>query len=104
MSAHLLKSMLSGIAFAIVVAIMPVVAEPHDQDAARQAVERGEMRPLADILDEVRGKLPGEIVGVEIESNNGRWFYEFRVLSEKGRQFEVYVDAQSAEIHQIEEK
>jgi uncharacterized membrane protein YkoI len=42
--------------------------------------------------------------GSEIESNNGRWFYEFRILSEKGRLFEVYVDAQSAEIHQIEEK
>ena len=51
----------------------------HDQDAARQAVERGEIRPLADILAAIRGKLPGEVVGVEIEQKNGRWLYEFRV-------------------------
>ena len=51
----------------------------HDQDMVRQAVERGEIKALADILSAIRGKLPGEVVGVEIERKKGRWFYEFRV-------------------------
>ena len=80
------------------------LAESHDQDAARQAVESGEIRPLADILATVRGRLPGEVVGVEIESKNGRWLYEFRVLDGKGRLFEVSVDARSGSIDQTKEK
>jgi uncharacterized membrane protein YkoI len=76
----------------------------HDHDVARQAVERGEIKPLADILAAIRGKLPGEVVGVEIEQKRGRWFYEFRVADPKGRLFEVYVDAGSGAIDRIKEK
>jgi uncharacterized membrane protein YkoI len=76
----------------------------RDQDMTRQAVERGEIKPLADILAAIRGKLPGEVVGVEIEQKRGRWFYEFRVADSKGRLFEVYVDARSGAIDRIKEK
>ena len=99
-----LRSMLLGIASAAVLPTAAALAESHDQDAARQAVESGEIRPLADILAAVRGKLPGEVVGVEIESKKGHWIYEFRVLDGKGRLFEVYVDARSGEIDQTKEK
>jgi uncharacterized membrane protein YkoI len=96
--------MLFGTASVAVLFIMPALAEPHDQDDVRQAVERSEIRPLADILKEVRGKLPGDVVGIEIESENGRWLYEFRVLDKKGHVFEVYVDARSGEIDRTKEK
>jgi len=76
----------------------------RDQDMTRQAVERGEIRPLADILAAIRNKLPGEVIGVEIERKNGRWLYEFRVSDSKGRLFEVYVDARSGAIDRIKEK
>jgi len=103
MDVHL-RSMLLGIASAAVLLSVPALAESHDQDAARQAVESGEIRPLADILAVVRSKLPGEVVGVEIESKNGHWIYEFRVLDGNGGLFEVYVDARSGEIDQTKEK
>ena len=99
-----LRFLLLGIAPATVLSIAAALAESHDQDAARRAVESGETRPLADILDAVRGKLPGEVVGVEIESKKGRWLYEFRVLDAKGNLFEVHVDAHSGEIDQTKEK
>lgn len=76
----------------------------HDQDAVRQAVERGEIKALADIIDAIRGTLPGEIVGVEVEQKRGRWLYEFRVADSKGRLFEIYVDAQSGTVERIKEK
>lgn len=79
-------------------------AEPRDHDRARQAVIRGEIKPLADILNAVRGKLPGEITGVEIEREGGRWVYEFKVVNDKGRLFDVYVDAASGEIRRVKEK
>lgn len=92
---------------ALALAIAPtsgVSADPHDHDAARLAVERGEIRPLADILATIRGKLPGDITGVEIERKAGRWRYEFRVVNDKGRLFEIYVDGHTAEIERIKEK
>ncbi len=76
----------------------------HDQDAARQAVEQGEIKPLADILAAIRGKLPGDVVGVEIERKRDRWYYELRVADPKGRLFEVYVNAQTGTIDRIKEK
>ena len=64
----------------------------------------GEIHSLADILKALRGKLPGEVAGVEIERKDGRWLYEFRVVDSQGRLFEVYVDARSGEIERIKEK
>jgi uncharacterized membrane protein YkoI len=95
-------------------ALLLVVADPaagtqaddrkHDQDMVRQAVERGEIKALADILAAIRDRLPGEVAGVEIERKAGRWLYEFRVVGGKGRLFEVYVDAHTGEIERIKEK
>ena len=90
----------SGLSRPAALSTVPALAESHDQDAARQAVESGEIRPLADILAAVRGKLPGEVVGVEIEREKGHWIYEFRVLDGKGHLFEVFVDARSGAIDQ----
>ena len=87
----------------------PRAADARDQDETRRdevrrAVESGEIHSLADILGTLRGKLPGEVAGVEIEHERGRWRYEFRVVDSQGRLFEVYVDARSGEIERIKEK
>ncbi|MBB5045339.1 putative membrane protein YkoI [Rhodopseudomonas rhenobacensis] len=76
----------------------------RDHDAARGAVERGEIKPLAELLQIVKDKLPGEITGVEIERKHGLWLYEFRVIDKAGRLFEVYVDAQNGEVRRTKEK
>jgi uncharacterized membrane protein YkoI len=93
---------------AVVIAALaaPQVArtEDHDHDEAREAVNRAEIRKLADILSSVKGKLPGEIVGIEIERKRDVWYYEFRTVDKTGRIFEVYVDAKTAEIARIKEK
>ncbi len=74
------------------------------RDEVRRAVESGEIRSLADILTAVRRKLPGEVAGVEVEKKAGRWLYEFRVVDGQGRMFDVYVNAQNAEIERVKEK
>jgi len=81
-----------------------VRADERKHDEVRRAVERGEIRPLADILAAIRDKLPGQVAGVEVERKNDRWLYEFRVVDSKGRLFEVYVDARGATIERIKEK
>jgi uncharacterized membrane protein YkoI len=79
-------------------------AGPFDHDAVRIAVERGEIKPLADLLEIMRRKLPGEITGIEVERKHDQWVYEFRVVDQRGRLFEVYVDALSGDIKSTKEK
>lgn len=97
------------LAGAALVAAEPRVSDARDQDElrrdeVRRAVETGEIHSLAEILSTLRGKLPGEVAGVEIEHEDGHWRYEFRVVDGQGRLFEVYVDARSGEIERIKEK
>jgi uncharacterized membrane protein YkoI len=89
----------------MVIGPLPASARDHrDHDEVREAVERGDVRPLAEILAAVRARLPGEVVGVRIEHKDGRWLYEFRVVDQKGRLFDVHVDARTAGIERIGEK
>ncbi|WP_052699165.1 PepSY domain-containing protein [Hyphomicrobium sp. 99] len=75
-----------------------------ERETVRAAVERGELKPLSVVLQAVQSKLPGEVVGIEIEREQGVWIYEFRVAGEKGRLFDVYVDAATAQILKTKEK
>ncbi len=84
--------------------LAPSALRADEVDELRQAVQRGEIRSLADILSIVRGELPGDVAGVDVERENGRWLYEFRVVDDKGRLFEVYVDAKTATIERTKEK
>ncbi|WP_347341910.1 PepSY domain-containing protein [Bradyrhizobium guangxiense] len=91
----------------VALASVPAAASDHGKgapEAVRRAVEAGEIKSLADILASVRGKLPGEVAGVEIERQRGRWVYEFRLVDDKGRLYDAYVDARSGEIERIKEK
>jgi uncharacterized membrane protein YkoI len=97
------------VAIAALAAATPRLADARDQDdlrrdEIRRAVETGEIHSLADILRGLRGRLPGEVAGVEIEHEDGRWRYEFRIVDRQGRLFEVYVDARSGEIERIKDK
>lgn len=76
---------------------VPAAAD-EDSDRAYRALERGEVRPLAEILETLAAQLDGEIVGVEFESEDGRHVYEFELLTRDGRLREVYVDAATGRI------
>jgi len=75
-----------------------------DQDEARQAVEAGRIRPLAEIMRKVRGKLPGEVVHTKLENKGDAWLYEFRVINGSGQMFDVHVNGQNGEIMSVREK
>ena len=78
--------------------------DEHRRDEVRSAVQAGEIKSLAEILAAVRGKLPGEVAGVHIEHEDGRWRYEFRFVDDKGRLYEVYIDARTGAIERVKEK
>lgn len=73
------------------------------KDAAR-AREAGEIVPLAEILSAVRTVHPGEVVGIELEREKGRWVYEVKIVTPERRYLEIYVDARDKTIVKVEGK
>jgi len=71
-----------------------------DHDRARAALERGEVRPLAEVLAAVATQVPGEVIEVELEREHGHWVYELKVIARDGRVLEVLVDAATATIRE----
>jgi uncharacterized membrane protein YkoI len=70
------------------------VAAAQDQDQARAAVQSGAVRPLQDVLVEVRRKVPGEVLDAHLKTNaNGQPVYEIRILSPDGKVVDVTVSA-----------
>ena len=72
--------------------------EARDEDRARQALERGEILPLDQVIARLRDAVPGEVSGVELEKENGIWVYEFKVISAAGRMNEVRIDAKTGKL------
>jgi uncharacterized membrane protein YkoI len=77
--------------------------EDDDHDRAMEALQQGRVRPLAQILAEVEQDLGGQVVGVEFDDEEGVYVYAFRVVTDAGRLREVYVDATSGRILNIED-
>lgn len=73
-----------------------------DHERARRALERGEIRPLDELLQTVTSTIPGDIVDIEFENEDGVWVYEFYVIDRSGNLLEVFVDARSGDIIKIE--
>lgn len=72
------------------------------QERAKRALERGEIRPLEEILAVVRARTPGEVVKVELERDDGTWIYELKLLTPSGRRREIKVDAATARILKVD--
>jgi uncharacterized membrane protein YkoI len=83
---------------------MPATTIPSAGKRYARAVEASEVMPLSQILEKVRLRVSGDITGIEINREGGRWRYEFQVIDRAGRVLEVHVDAHSGDIEQIEEK
>lgn len=67
--------------------------ERRDHERARAALEAGEIRPLSDLLAEVERRFRGRVIEAELQRDDGQWFYEFKILPQNGRVFDVELDA-----------
>ena len=77
--------------------------DDYTHDRARRAVDRGETLPIAELLERLKTQVPGEVVGFEFEREDGKWVYEFKVINDRGRLLEVYVDAETGAVLSMEE-
>lgn len=82
------------------------LAAPETQlqhDDARRALESGLVRPLEDILAEMRKSFPGEVIEIEFEQDNGRYIYEIEMIRPDGRVIEVTMDAKTMAVIKVED-
>lgn len=85
---------------ALLLALPPLAmaAADSDHERAREALERGEVLPLAEILEQVQGQAPGEVIETELDREHGRWIYELKLIDPHGRVVELEVDAADGRI------
>jgi uncharacterized membrane protein YkoI len=72
------------------------------QDCALDALQSGEIRPLPEVLAVAREKLPGELVKVELEREDGIWVYEIKILTPSGKRREIEIDARTLAVIKID--
>ena len=67
-------------------------------DAARKALQAGEILPLQTILDRVETAYPGQVLEVELERKDGLWIYELRILQSGGLVVKLNFDAKDGSL------
>jgi uncharacterized membrane protein YkoI len=103
-------ALLVSAALAAAVLLTPLMAEGNTefmlidsspQDEAREAVRQGLVRPLEEILTEVRKTIKGDIVEIEFEKDDGRFIYEIEYVAPDGHLMEIKIDAKTLAVISI---
>ncbi|GAB1390759.1 hypothetical protein MASR1M6_29410 [Rubrivivax sp.] len=76
----------------------PARADDDDHEMARRALERGQVLPLRSVLDKLEREMPGQVLKVEFERDDGRFVYKIRLLQPDGRMAGVKVDASDGRV------
>ena len=79
------------------------LADDDDHELARRALEEGRALPFAEILAKMKPDLPGKVIEVVLEIDDGNLVYDLKVLSPKGRLQEIEVDAATGKILKMED-
>lgn len=59
--------------------------------------------PMASILDVARSRVPGDIIDVDLEDDDGQPEYEVEILTAAGRKIEIRIDARTGTILKLEQ-
>ena len=78
--------------------------QADDHDLARQALESGQVLPLATVLGKLAREVPGQVLKVEFEREDGRFIYEIRLLQNDGRVAKLKVDAVDGRVLSIKRR
>lgn len=79
-------------------------SEHHERADMNEAIRRGEIMTLSDILDKVMPFIRGRIVEIELEREDGLPIYEIYIINDEGRRLEYEIDARTAEILSLGEE
>lgn len=92
-------SALLGVCLAFTLPAWASSDDRADHDAAREALVRGQVMPLKNVLEHLARQRPGgQILEVELEKKRGRWIYEIKQMSPSGQLVKLKLDAQTGEL------
>lgn len=75
-----------------------------DHDEALRAVQTREALPLARIMEIATREVPGDIIEVELEHDDGQLIYEVEVLTSTGLVRQVEIDARTGAVLDVEDE
>lgn len=75
-----------------------LASDKGDHERALQAVQSGQVLPLARVLALVETVHPGQVLEVELENHQRQWHYEIKLLQPDGRLLKLQVDARTGEV------
>lgn len=93
--------------FTLCAAVLALAAVPStgamardrgDHERAREAVVSGQILPLRTVLERLEREQSGQVLEIELESENERWIYEVKLLQPDGQLQRLEVDAGTGEV------
>ena len=92
-----MRAAIAALIAAILITAFPLTAvaddEGDDQDEAQEAVDRGDLITLAEVLARPEVRRAGELVRVRLLHDGRRWTYQLRCVDAAGELSELTVDA-----------
>jgi len=103
-TSSLARSSVLPVALAVLLAGATALrADDDDHELAHRLLSEGRILPLAGVVENVLAQVPGEMLEVEFENEDGTYVYEVKVLRPDGRVQEVEADAATGKIRKIED-
>ncbi len=112
-----MKPLILAVLFVLLTSVAPVLApdaglhakeskaekaarKRAEQEMAYQALQRGEILPLAQILTMSQRYVPGEVIKIELDQ--GKLIYKLRVLPADGRVRKLDLDARNGQLIKLD--
>lgn len=78
------------------------IAGQADHNAARAAVQAGEVQPLESILSGLPAQVSGELLDAQLQRTDHNWRYILKILDSQGQMREVTVDGATGAVLLVE--
>lgn len=95
-------SLLLALALVLPPALSRADEDDEELERLRAAVEKGQVLPLSTLREKLHERFPGEIVKTELDMEDGRFVYEFKVLQSGGQLLEIEMDAATGQVIDVE--
>ena len=79
------------------------LADKDDHIEARALLQRGEILPLANILETAQRRVPGDVIEVELEREDSGWEYKVKVLTPTGQVRKITLNARNGAVLKIKD-
>lgn len=100
---RLFAAPLALIAVASLFPVTTALAGKDDHVEARELLKRGEILPLAQILDVAQRRVPGDVIEVELDREDTGWEYEVKVLTPTGQVRKITLNARNGAVVKIKD-